>query len=397
MEELKVLFSKYMSDDCTAAEIKLLMQYFNEAKQESELKSLITNELKNDVELDDDILDSRMLQIYDRLKLRLDETPLKENTPPFFGGYLRYAAAAVILLGVSIAMYFYINQNNTSEKTFHVANNEVKDIAPGGNKAILVLADGSELSLTDADNGELAKQAGIKVSKTADGQLVYEISEGNANTQLVYNTIKTPVGGQYQLNLPDGTKVWLNAASSLTFPANFNGKERKVALKGEAYFEVAKQVGKTFVVSSVSENRTQDVKVLGTHFNINSYENEDAIKTTLLEGSVQVSAAAGVKVLRPGQQSLLDQNKINVYPVDVSQTVDWKNGDFIFADEGIRSIMRKLERWYDIEVVYQGSIPETGFAGEISRSKKLSEVLKVLETTSAIHFKIEGRRVTVMQ
>ncbi|WP_316814799.1 FecR family protein [Pedobacter nyackensis] len=397
MDELKVLFLKYMNNGCTTAEIKHLMLYFSEATHEAELKELINAEIKKDAEADDEILDAHMLHIYDRLKIKLDERPVEKNTIRIFSSYLRYVAAAVVLLAVSVGMYFYINQNNTPDKSAHVADNRGKDVAPGGNKAILVLADGSELSLTDADNGELASQAGIKVSKTADGQLVYELSEGKASTQMAYNTIKTPVGGQYQLNLPDGTKVWLNAASSLTFPANFNGNERKVELKGEAYFEVAKHIGKPFIVSSVSSKNVQEVKVLGTHFNINSYENESDIKTTLLEGSVQVSAKTAVKVLQPGQQSVLDRGKFSVQQVDANQAIDWKNGDFIFADEGIHSIMRKLERWYDIEVVYQGNIPETGFAGEISRGKKLSEVLKVLEITNAVHFKIEGRRVTVMQ
>jgi len=397
MEELKILFSKYMNDACTSAEIQRLMQHFTEAKQETELRRLILNEIKKDVETDDDALDSRILEIYDRLKVKLDGVSTKKNTVRVMGSYIRYAAAAVIFLAVSATIYFYTHQNNGLENRVHIADNQVNDAVPGGNKAILILSDGSELSLTDADNGELAIQAGIKVSKTDDGQLVYEFSENSKSTKPLYNTIKTPVGGQYQLNLPDGSRVWLNAASSLTFPANFNGNDRKVTLKGEAYFEVAKNQGKPFIVSSIVANRTQEVKVLGTHFNVNGYENEETIKTTLLEGSVQVSSGAGVKVLQPGQQSVLDQNKINIYQVDANQAIDWKNGDFVFSDEGIHSIMRKLERWYDIEVVYQQNIPEIGFGAEISRTKKLSEVLKVLETTGNVHFKIEGRRVTVMQ
>lgn len=397
MEELKLLFSKYIKNDCTTTEIKLLMQYFTEATHEAELRNLILEELKKDNQTEEESLDSRMLHIYDRLKVKIEPVAAQVDKPKMFQLYRRYAAAAVVLLAAAAAIYFYTGQNKVVEKSVAVAKIAVEDVEPGGNKAVLVLADGSELSLTDADNGELARQAGIKVSKTADGQLVYEISEGNSNTAPVYNTIKTPVGGQYQLNLPDGSRVWLNAASSLTFPASFNGKERKVALKGEAYFEVAKNAKKPFVVSSRSVHSEQEVKVLGTHFNVNSYDNEKTIKTTLLEGSVQVSARTGMKVLQPGQQSALDNSRIHISAVDAYQTIDWKNGDFIFSDEGIHSIMRKLERWYDIEIIYQGNIPEIGFSGEISRSKKLSEVLNVLETTREINFKIEGRRVTVMQ
>ena len=399
MNDLSILFSKYMNDGCTTAEIKLLMQYFTKVDNEAELKEAIAAELEKEIneEADEVELDSRMLRIYDQLKPNLTARNEQETILRPIRNYFKYSIAAAILVVFSVGLYFYNNNNGEPKEGGLTAQHQGNDVNPGGNKAILTLADGSKISLTDAENGELAKQAGIIVTKTKDGQLVYEISaENSASNKLVYNTISTPAGGQYQINLPDGTTVWLNALSSLKYPTIFNATERKVVLTGEAYFEVAKNPNQPFVVSTNGAGRAQDVTVLGTHFNINSYKNEEATKTTLLEGSVKVGVSIEDNAtLVPGQQAIL-KNKLKVIKVDATQAIDWINGNFYLNDENIEGVMRKLERWYDVDVVYKGKIPNVDFGGEISRSKKLSEVLKALEATRTIHFKIDGRRVTVM-
>ncbi|TKC65434.1 DUF4974 domain-containing protein [Pedobacter hiemivivus] len=301
------------------------------------------------------------------------------------------AAAASILLIVTAGTFFLFLQKNNA-----VVN---QDIDPGSYKAVLTLADGRKIALTDATNGKLAMQAGIEITKTADGQLIYQVKEAEQKTAnaTLFNTISTPRGGQYQINLPDGTKIWLNSESKLKYPASFaNLKQRKVELIGEAYFEVAKNKALPFLVLS----KQQEVEVLGTHFNINSYDNELVVKTTLLEGSVWVRTtnnASVNKVIKPGEQSVLRSGQLLVNTVNTESEIAWKEGIFNFEDENIQSIMRKLERWYDIDVTYKGAITTTTFGGKISIHRPLSKALKLLESTGDVHFKIEGRRITVMQ
>lgn len=309
--------------------------------------------------------------------------------------WTKIAAAASIVLCVGLGFYFRSFKSGIISTKKQIA--KYKDIAPGGNKAILTLANGAKISLSDATNGVLAKQSGIVISKAADGQLIYQVSaakDGTANMPS-YNTIETPKGGQYQIILPDGTRVWLNATSSLKFPTNFSTfNKREVELKGEAYFEVYKVKNQPFIVSS---NR-QQVEVLGTHFNINSYDDEPEIKTTLQEGTVRIHNQTSQEfILKPGQQAQLNRNgSIAIKEVDVAENLAWKNGMTRFANEDIQTIMRMISRWYNVDVVYEGKIPEVRFGGSVSRAMNISEILRVLELTDAVHFKVEGRRVTVM-
>ncbi|HWW43421.1 FecR family protein [Pedobacter sp.] len=306
-----------------------------------------------------------------------------------------WAAAAMLFAVLSLGLYFYLSpagQHNKHSSKYAV------EIRPGGNKAILKLADGSEISLTDSGKGTLADRSGIRVTKTTDGSVMYQVIPGNEQPekQAGYNTISTPRGGQYQIELPDGTRVWLNSASSLKFPQSFaQMKTRAVELKGEAYFEVFKNKKQPFQVrTGVAESgRTQLIEVLGTHFNVNAYADEASTKTTLLEGLVRVNSGTE---LRPGEQAVLNQGHVRVVQVDTEEAVAWKNGYFIFTNEDIYSIMRKISRWYDVEVVYEGKITDNTFNGPVSRSSKVSEVLDILELTKTVHFKIEGRRITVM-
>lgn len=297
----------------------------------------------------------------------------------------RIAAAAAVILVAGATLFYYTQEPGKSETHLNVAQQD--DIAPGSNKAVLTLGNGKTIVLTDARNGELANEQNAIVKKTADGELLYQGT--SADAAFAYNTIATPRGGQYTLTLSEGTKVILNAASSLKYPTQFKGKDRTVELVGEGYFEVAHNKTMPFKVIS----RGQTVEVLGTHFNINSYTDEPNVKTTLLEGSVNVNG----RILKPNQQSILLENQqIRVLPVNVDEVVAWKDGLFRFDHTDIKTLMRQIARWYDVEVVYEGMVKEEQFYGKIERSYTLSEVLKVLELGN-VHFRIEGKKIIVMQ
>lgn len=308
------------------------------------------------------------------------------------------AAAACLILAFSSALYFYYDDAANSDKTIKVA---FQDIPAGGNKAYLTLANGEKISLTDATSGTIATQAGIQITKTSNGQLVYTIADQKAIGQNEhYNRIETPRGGQYQLNLPDGTRVWLNAASSLKYPVSFSSKkERIVELTGEAYFEVAKVMmkdkgaNKTGRVPFIVVTDNQKIEVLGTHFNVNAYGDEPGIRTTLLEGSVRVNDHV---VLMPGEQSVFAGGRLNVKAVNASDAVDWKNGEFVFNREPLTDILRKVSRWYNVDIVYtrpQQNGPT--FSGSVSRFENVSVVLRMLEETSNVRFAVENRHITV--
>jgi transmembrane sensor len=300
---------------------------------------------------------------------------------PMHHRWLPYAAAALLIVAAGIYLY-------TKDVTPRVTEQSVQnDAQPGGNKAVLILADGRTIVLDSAANGQLVMQGNVEVVKTKDGELTYKGSNGAA--AISYNTLSTPRGGQYMLSLPDGSKVWLNAASTIKFPTAFTGNQRQVELTGEAYFEVAHDAQKPFYVNAKGMN----VQVLGTHFNVNAYEDEDAMTTTLLEGKVTVNSA----VLKPGQEAVLTQDErltVRNNP-DAEESIAWKNGLFIFSNENIASIMRKLSRWYDIDVEYKGDVSGKSLWGTISRFEKVSEVLKMLELTNVVRFTIEGKKIIV--
>ncbi|MDH7460637.1 FecR domain-containing protein [Chitinophagaceae bacterium 26-R-25] len=302
--------------------------------------------------------------------------------------WVKYAAAIILICGVSA--YWWIANRNIKNNIADNHSEAIAQIKPGGDKAILTLADGRTINLDSAANGNLASQAGVQIRKLASGQIAYEISSAH-NEKVVWNTISTPKGGQYQLTLPDGTKVWLNAASSLRFPTAFTGKERRVEITGEGYFEVEHNAEKPFYVSV---GKT-DVKVLGTHFNVMAYDDEEAKQITLLEGSVLVSQASDNAKLIPGQQARVAAN-INVTDnVDLEQVIAWKNGAFVFGDSmSVEEVMRQIARWYDVDVVFRHKI-NGHIGGSVSRNANISDVLKILELTGAVKFEIAGRKVIV--
>ena len=299
----------------------------------------------------------------------------------------KYTAAATVLLCLGWVSYYVLHKAPVKQ---YVAQHQIQDIGPGSNKAVLTLADGKKITLTGAKNGKLADQGSITINKTNDGQLVYHPGSTSDAQTITYNVIETPRGGQYHLTLADGTQVWLNAASSLKYPASFSGHERKVELTGEAYFEVAHNKEKPFRVIS---NR-QEVEVLGTHFNINAYSDEKVVKTTLVEGSVKISSGAINKTLKPDEQAQLENGNILIANVDVNEVVAWKNGLFHFDHATLQSAMRQIARWYDVDVVYEGAIPKTVINGEAYRNMKASQVFEVLGYLN-VKFRIEGKKIIV--
>lgn len=306
----------------------------------------------------------------------------------------RWAVAASLALVAGAAAFYLMKPSATPPQQVAVQQPvAVEDAAPGGNKAVLTLANGSQIVLDSAGQGVLATQGGTAVIKSQQGQLVYK-EEGHAeNTAAVaMNTLRTPRGGQYSIVLPDGTRVWLNSQSSLQFPAVFNGKERVVQLTGEAYFEVAHNKQKPFRVESAGAH----IEVLGTHFNVMAYANEPQMETTLLEGAVRVSKGSRSEVIRPGRQVRLAGSEMTVRSVDTEDAIAWKTGLFRFNNHSLKSIMRQIERWYDVQIDY-GSMPDKEYSGMMRRTSNLSEVLKMLEVAGRVRFTIEGRTVRAIQ
>jgi transmembrane sensor len=305
--------------------------------------------------------------------------------------WLRVVAAVLFLFGTSLFIYRHAPHITSTELT------QQKDILPGGEKASLTLADGSVISLSDQEKGVLSTQGELQVEKTKEGEIVYHREKDKALAADAMNTIATPKGGQFQVTLPDGTKVWLNAASSLSYPLRFSKQERRVKMTGEIYFEVAKAIQPTSGkrIPFFVETDKQEVQVLGTHFNVNAYRDEAAVKTTLLEGSVRVLGKNGHSVLlKPGQQATLDEN-IQVTTADLELQLAWKNGDFIFRAESLKTALRQVARWYDVEIECPEHLGKLRFNGMISRKQPLSVIIEMIQLTKQAKVSIKGRRFIV--
>jgi transmembrane sensor len=390
MERLNILFKKYKNNQCSQEEIDELLDYFSVGNNEAALKAEIDQYLSQ-AYMDSPELEQITNEVYDNIQARIKEK--KSVRKRIFQLVpLKWVAAASIILCLSVGSYFLLHKIPTPQ----IVQNKTHDILPGGNKAILILGNGKQIILTDAKNGILADLGNVAIHKTADGEVVYNSAKNKMADVIEYNTLTTPRGGQYHLTLADGTDVWLNAASSIKYPTTFAGKTRQVEITGEAYFEVAHNASKPFLVAS----NGQTIEVLGTHFNVNSYTNETTIKTTLLEGSVKVSNGIATTVLKPGQQSRINigsnNQKISVINgIDTEEAVAWKNGFFHYDNIELKDLMRQISRWYDIEVVYQGQVANHEYLMDLKMKTNLSNLLKILEQ-GGIHFKIEDRKLIVM-
>lgn len=339
-----------------------------------------------------DLTDDELLQDLVEIRRRLNIDRAQKRTVRLWPVI---AAAASILLFLSIGGYF-IFHSQPQQKTARV----FIDIAPGGNKAVLTLSNGKQISLTDAKLGVLASDDKTIINKTEPGKVIYSDNGKAIATTVTYNTITIPRGGKWNVVLPDGSKAWLDASSSIRFPVAFTGNNRTVKITGQVYFEIAHNAAKPFRVVA----NGQTVEDIGTHFNINAYTDEPAIKTTLLEGSIKVSAPgspssknrAGI-VLVPGQQAVLSSstNNISVENADPDDILGWKEGYFIFKKASIQSVMRQFARWYNVDVEYEGKTPASMITGKIHRDIKASEALKILSLLVDIHFKIEDKKIII--
>ncbi len=387
-KHIKELFQRYLDNKCNREETAQLFQLFGKVGNEEQLREFIREQLllseytsHSATESKEQLLNDVLDQIKNTINAE-EEVAHKKPTPFYLNNWFRASAAAVILTIVSATAYLLFQKS--PDKTFAQQEQvipETVDIAPGNNSALLTLEDGSTILLDSAVNGSLAQQGNTNVIKSGN-QISYELEDGRSNNKIpVYNTVTTANSNQYHLTLSDGTKVWLNAASSIRFPAFFFGSERKVEVTGEVYFEVAKSNRQKFIVDiKYKDGQAGVIEVLGTHFNVNAYSNEPDIKTTLLEGSIKIAGGNSSRMLAPGQQGQISNGSIQLnQQVNLEQVMAWKNGYFLFNNTDLQTLMRQVSRWYNVEVSFEGTINADGFSGKISREVPLSVVLQALE------------------
>ncbi len=399
-QEFLALIDKYLEGRASIEDEQMLLNYYGSFQHSREWDEKVLG-VKEEIEK----------RVLGRIQGHVRKTRAKEPVRL----WPRVAAAAAILLVVGAGLFYYISQPVVNRNSEIVNQN---DVAPGRNTATITLANGKTIQLSDTKTGVIIDATSLKYNDNTQVN-TSAITGGHPDMngrhpdmndrhsditgrhpELVSGprTVQTPRGGTYQITLPDGTKVWLNAASSLSFPSTFQGLgNRKVELSGEAYFEVAKDKAQPFIVATDK----QEVEVLGTHFNINNYAYEQDTKTTLLEGSVRVRPSASNPlqnqsvVLKPGEQSVLNNSYLKIMPVDVEVATAWKNGKFLFRKEKLESILNRLAYWYNVEIVYEGGKPKTEMSGIIERKRNLSSVLEMIKITVGTKFRIEGRKVYV--
>ncbi|MDP4286223.1 MAG: FecR domain-containing protein [Bacteroidota bacterium] len=394
-EKIKIFLEKFAVGTNTEAEHQQFIEWLKTASV-ADVKAIL-EQYNIIVSGDTSFADVVDLNLISDIEAALDQYELGKERRNDNGRIISWRlfykiAAASLIIFISCAAAWFALRTPKDNTIAKASPKQLKNVTtPGGNKAILTLSDGSTIILDSAKNGQVAQQGGAQIAKLANGQLVYNALD-NKPAKVVFNTLTTPRGGQFKLTLPDGSEVWLNAASSIKYPTAFIGNERKVEISGEAYFEIAHNAAKPFKVSV----NGMEVKVLGTHFNINAYTDEASVKTTLLEGSVNLTKGSAAITLKPGQQAQLgNSGNIKVIDnVDIDQVVAWKNGYFSFNRSDLQTVMRQLARWYDVEINYEGKIPERQFGGKIDRNSNLSEVLKILEE-SKVHFSIEEKKIIV--
>jgi len=386
-QRIVYLVSRYIDGTIDFAQLQELDEWRKTAKENEVLFQQLIDQEKQKAAIE-------RMQAYDspasleKIKSLITASKEQQATYKTLWAKLLVAASVIAVIGISVFMY---QRKPISQQTASLKPHPTF-VAPGSDKAVLVLANGKKVLLTKQASGVIAVQAGVQVSNSKNGQLVYtgNLKATNNNMNIAFNTIETPRGGKYQLQLPDGTKVWLNAASSLRYPVAFSGSTRDVELTGEAYFEVAKDKTKPFTVNASS----QKVTVLGTHFNINAYKDEPRIATTLLEGSVKVTYGESHALLVPGQQSSLRGEQLTVAKTDTYLATAWKDGKLAFLRTDLKTVLRQISRWYNIDVEYIGKTPQFSISGDVSRDADLSAMLRILEIYD-VHFTQQGRKLII--
>lgn len=383
------ILQKYIEGTATEEESKLIEAYYNLLLSKSKLESA-----KNEKE-DEEFRKELFGKIRSRIREK-EQVNVKviRSLPKVW----KTAAAFVILIGCGIIFYITRTKQGSGGSAISAIEqkNKTDQIKPGGNIAVLTLANGEKIPLDSTSNGSLAKQGNVHLIKLNSGQLRYKrTSEENEKDQTLYNTLSTPRGGQYEVILPDGTKVWLNAVSSLHYPVAFTGKTRTVEIKGEGYFKVAPDAKKPFIVK-VGHVK---IEVLGTRFNVNSYEDEDNVKATLENGSIRVTKGEKRVLLKPGEEVGFNKRTgvMKVGVANLTAAIAWKNGLFYFHNTNIKEIMKQVSRWYNVKVTYEThELDHKSYSGTLPRYSDVSALLKMLEMTGTVHFKIRDRTIIVM-
>lgn len=388
LSRLHELLDGYLRDSCTDDEEQELLTIIRQGSHGEHIRDFIQTWVDSNASAEQDMLTpGRSEEIFNNVIMADARLPA---TRMF--SWRKVAAAAAIVIGFAAGTYLLVRQN--TEPAAHVVAQVPlgEDISPGKSGAILILGDGSKVVLDSSQNGTITMQGNAAVD-IENGVVSYELV--GTDTAVVFNTMTTPRGRKYRLVLADGSVIWLNSESAVTFPTSFPGNERVVTIEGEAYFEVARHIDKPFIVKTGDR---QEIRVLGTQFNINAYENESVIKTTLIKGSIQVEARSGeTVVLQPGQQATVAEfGSIKTRNnTDLEEVVAWKKGFFHFQNADIKTVMRQLSRWYDVEVSYPATLPDWSFTGEIGETLTLKEVLDGLAFTN-IKFKIDGRKLILL-
>lgn len=377
MADIHDIYQKFLDRRCSREEVLHLMAYFRHTENADDILQLIQDELDS---LDDLPITADDYKVSERNFQKLQATLKRQNKIRKLKAYGVSAAACLIFAAFGTLFYVYTS-SETQKDSLHVQSEH--KIMPGANRATLTLADGSSIALSELQSGVTVGD----LMRYDDGTVI-------SAPKTTYATLSTPQGGQYRVTLPDGTKVWLNAASSLRYPTQFTGSERRVILTGEAYFEVPKKANQPFIV----ESNKQLLTVLGTTFNVTAYAEEKEIITTLLEGKVAITSVADQAqsiTLRPGQQSMLTAAKINVNEVDATEAIAWKDGKFVFNNTDIHAVMRQIARWYDAEIVFTDDLSDVTFSGSLSRFADINDILSNIELTHSISLKVKGRRIMV--
>lgn len=385
---LEYLFDCYLKDNCTVQEEKELMLLLAEPENQGAFQLLIDHVIEStgsEIPMSDQVSGTIIQNVIHKGSTIVVPIKKRKTSIVFWMN-----VAAVTILFLAGAAFWVFDKNNNSTHKVSLAGQIISPVLSEENRAVLKTSDGNTFIPDLMQNGIIVQNGAIKISRHG-GVLVFTASpSANPSGAIVYNTLSTPRGGQYQVVMSDGSKVWLNAASSLRFPATFSEGKREVELTGEAYFEVTKNLEKPFFVKIGAVQ----VQVLGTHFNVNAYPNEEEIKTSLLEGSVKITKGKAIGMLKPGEQAVLNNKKdeVKITNTNMDKVMAWKNGLFQFDGTDINNIMREISRWYKVEIVYTEKVNMRQFEGKISRNAKLSEVLRILEL-SGVKFTLIGNKI----
>jgi len=385
-ERLHYLFNQYFDKKATAEEAEELMEMLDYSGNDADVETFMQRAWQS-YDPSNEMVFTKIQS--EQMWSNIAPQQSTGRRAPVITLMKRIAVAASVILVAGAGIWYFSKQN---KKEIPVVAKATQDVAPGGNKAVLTLGDGSSIVLDHAANGQLAMQGNTSVAKLNNGELAYNAQNGHA---VFYNSLATPRGGHYKITLPDGSIVWLNSASSLRFPTSFNGDKREVEMSGEAYFEIAKNVKQPFIVKV---NDGSKVEVLGTHFNVMAYGDEDEAKTTLLQGAVKVDKGNASNLLKPGQQAAIEKDgKMKVLSnVNISEVTAWKEDQFSFNSADIHSIMKQISRWYDVDVEYKGNV-SASLNGNIKMSVPLSQVLEILTLAGNVKFDVQGKKIVVSQ